>query len=155
MNHISSFVRSTKINYCNSSQTKLFICILKVRFLLDLDKNSEGVFHELYPGLVGTQKEIILLHPLSLLLYVFENKTLTSAPWLPPQCLTSGRNAELSASSSDRSVKTPQMAWTHPSSGPVTQPLFYFHTFPHKLCDGVLYMPVHALKHAATPSAKQ
>lgn len=56
------------------------------------------------------------------------NKTLTTTPWLPPLCLTSGHNTELSASNSDRSVKATQMAWTHPSSGPVTQSLLYFST---------------------------
>lgn len=55
-----------------------------------------------------------------------QNKTLTSAPWLPPLCLTSGHNSKPPASSSDRSVKATQMAWTHPSSGPVIQTLLYF-----------------------------
>lgn len=54
------------------------------------------------------------------------NKTLTSAPWLPPLCLTSGHNTEPWAPNSDRSVKATQMARTHPSSGSVTQPLFHF-----------------------------
>lgn len=54
------------------------------------------------------------------------NKTLTSAPWLPPLCLTSGHNTEPSSSSGDRSAKATQMAPTHRSSGPVTPPLLYF-----------------------------
>ena len=58
----------------------------------------------------------------------FPNKTLTSTPWLPPLCLTSGHNTETSASNRDCSVKATQMAWRHPSSGPVTQSLLYFST---------------------------
>lgn len=91
---------------------------------LQLDASSARAHHRWWQiGQRGRVRVLSLSLCRSLCLL---NKTLTSTPWLPPLCLTSGHNAEPSASNSDRSVKATQMAWTHPSSGPVTQSLLYF-----------------------------
>lgn len=94
---------------------------------LQLDASSTPAHHPCWQLGRREREGRVLSLSLSLSLCL-QNKTLTSTPWLPPLCLTSGHNIEPSASNSDRSDKATQMAWTHPSSGPVTQSLLYFST---------------------------
>lgn len=95
--------------------------------------SCSSIRRQLYPGspsllTARTERESAGCSGSLSLSLCLQNKTLTSTPWLPPLCLTSGHNTEPSASNSDRSVKATQMARTHPSSGPVTQSLLYFST---------------------------